>query len=172
MKQYYFVVVLAHSLQGRLRRTHIPHEALYVVLALALLGGFSLFGMVYSYLRMTWKVANYNSLRDQVNILRTRYQELQRQNEEKGEQLASLQLMAAEVSVAFGLQNQVRGANDIAQEGRLGPSFQEPLEEHNFLNPASFSPFHHDSAHTWLKKVVPTKRPGNGGLRGPVDARQ
>src|SRR2546423_11890741 len=90
MKQHYFVVVLAHSLHGRLRRIHVPHQALYVVLGLALLGGFSLFGMVSSYLRMTWKVSNYNSLRDEVNILRARYQELQRQNDEKGEQLVSL----------------------------------------------------------------------------------
>ena len=36
MKQHYFVVVLAHSLHGRLRRIHVPHQALYVVLALAL----------------------------------------------------------------------------------------------------------------------------------------
>ena len=35
MKQHYFVVVLAHSLHGRLRRIHIPHQALYVVLGLS-----------------------------------------------------------------------------------------------------------------------------------------
>ena len=38
MKQEYFVVVLAHSLRGRLRRVHIPHTAVYAILALALLG--------------------------------------------------------------------------------------------------------------------------------------
>ena len=36
MKQHYFVVVLAHSLHGRLRRIHIPHQALYLVLGLSL----------------------------------------------------------------------------------------------------------------------------------------
>ena len=76
MKQHYFVVVLAHSLHGRLRRIHIPHQALYLVVGLALFGSVSLFGMVSSYLRMTWKVANYNSLRDQVDTLRTKYQAL------------------------------------------------------------------------------------------------
>ena len=70
MKQHYFVVVLAHSLHGRLRRIHIPHQSIYIVLALALFGSVSLFGMVSSYLRMTWKVANYNSLRNQVDTLR------------------------------------------------------------------------------------------------------
>ncbi|MEP6960727.1 MAG: hypothetical protein ABI995_01520, partial [Acidobacteriota bacterium] len=63
MKQHYFVVVLAHSLHGRLRRIHVPHHALYVVLGLALLGSVSLFGAVSSYIRMAWKVSNYNTLR-------------------------------------------------------------------------------------------------------------
>src|SRR6202171_332664 len=107
MKQHYFVVVLAHSLHGRLRRIHIPHQALYVVLALALFGSVSLFGMVSSYLRMSWKVANYNSLRDQVNTLRNRYQTLERENNEKQEQLASLQLMASEVSMALGMKRNI-----------------------------------------------------------------
>src|SRR5579863_1595326 len=103
MKQHYFVVVLAHSLHGRLRRIHIPHHSLYVVLALALFGGFSLFGMVSSYLRMTWKVSNYNSLRSEFDTLRNKYKALQRENNQKQEQLASLQMMASEVSVALGL---------------------------------------------------------------------
>ena len=70
MKQHYFVVVLAHSLHGRLRRIHIPHQSIYVVLALALFGSVSLFGMVSSYLRMTWKVSNYNTLRSEADTLR------------------------------------------------------------------------------------------------------
>src|SRR5579859_4928393 len=98
MKQHYFVVVLAHSLHGRLRRIHIPHQAIYLVLGLALFGSVSLFGMVSSYLRMTWKVSNYNTLRSEVDTLRSRYQLLQKENDQKQEQLASLQMMASEVS--------------------------------------------------------------------------
>src|ERR1700678_3340715 len=101
MKQHYFVVVLAHSLHGRLRRIHIPHQALYLVLGLSLFGSFSLFGMVSSYLRMTWKVSNYNSLRSEVDTLRTKYKLLEVENNEKQEELASLQLMASEVSMAL-----------------------------------------------------------------------
>ena len=92
MKQHYFVVVLAHSLHGRLRRFHIPHHALYVVVVLALFGSVSLFGMVSSYLRMTWKISNYNSLRSEVDTLRDKYKALQRENDQKQEQLASLQV--------------------------------------------------------------------------------
>src|SRR5260370_38757576 len=117
MKQHYFVVVLAHSLHGRLRRIHIPHQALYVIVALALFGSISLFGMVSSYLRMTWKVSNYNSLREQVNTLRNRYQELQRQNTAKKEQLASLKLMPSEVSAALGSQRRIERLADVAGRG-------------------------------------------------------
>lgn len=164
MKQHYFVVVLAHSLHGRLRRIHVPHQALYVVLGLALFGGFSLFGMVSSYLRMTWKVSNYNSLRNEVDILRAKYQELQRENDQKEEQLASLQLMASEVSVAFGLNKKLESADSIADEGPLVPTFQESLEQYNFLKSATISRLQRTYPRAWQKNVIPTIWPVNGRL--------
>jgi murein DD-endopeptidase MepM/ murein hydrolase activator NlpD len=162
MKQHYFVVVLAHSLHGRLRRIHIPHQALYLVVALALFGSVSLFGMVSSYLRMTWKIANYNSLRTEVDTLRNKYQALQRENNQKQEQLASLQLMASEVSVALGLKRRLEGADDIADEGPLVPSFKESIEEYNFLKSASFSRLNHTFPRSWQKNVIPSMWPVNG----------
>ena len=56
MQQPYFIVVLAHSLHGRLRRVHVPYHAVYAVLALAFIGSFSVFGFVSSYFRMALKV--------------------------------------------------------------------------------------------------------------------
>lgn len=164
MKQHYFVVVLAHSLHGRLRRIHIPHQALYVVLGLALFGSVSLFGLVTSYLRMTWKVANYNTLRSEVEILRNQYQVLQKENDQKQEQLASLQMMASEVSLALGLRNKIEGTNDITDEAPLVPSFQESIEEYNFLKSANFSRFHHTYPRSWQKNIVPSMWPVNGRL--------
>src|SRR5580658_1703466 len=139
MKQHYFVVVLAHSLHGRLRRIHIPHQALYLVVALALFGSVSLFGMVSSYLRMTWKVSNYNSLRSEVDTLRNRYQALQRENDQKQEQLASLELAASEISMSLGLRRELEGVEDVAEDSPLVPSYQESIEQYNFLKSASFS---------------------------------
>jgi murein DD-endopeptidase MepM/ murein hydrolase activator NlpD len=164
MKQHYFVVVLAHSLHGRLRRIHIPHQSIYVILALALFGSVSLFGMVSSYLRMTWKVANYNTLRSEVDTLRNKYRALQRENNQKQEQLASLQLMASEVSMALGLKRRLEGADDIADEGPLVPSYKESIEEYNFLKSASYSRFHHTYARAWQKNVIPTMWPVNGRI--------
>ena len=164
MKQHYFVVVLAHSLHGRLRRIHIPHQSIYLVLALALFGSVSLFGMVSSYIRMTWKVSNYNSLRTEVDTLRNKYQALQRENNQKQEQLASLQLMASEVSMALGLKRKLEGADDISEEGPLVPTFKESIEEYNFLKSASFSRLNHTYARAWQKNVVPSLWPVNGRL--------
>jgi murein DD-endopeptidase MepM/ murein hydrolase activator NlpD len=164
MKQHYFVVVLAHSLHGRLRRIHIPHQALYLVLGLSLFGTFSLFGMVSSYLRMTWKVSNYNTLRSEVDTLRNKYQVLERENDQKKEQLASLQLMASEVSAALGLKRKLEGADDIADEGPLVPTFRESIEEYNFLKSASFSRLHHEYPRLWQKNTMPTMWPVNGVL--------
>jgi len=103
MKQEYFVLVLAHSMRGRLRRIHIHHTAVYAVLGLALLGCFSAFGIVASYARMALKVANYNNLRKEADNLRSRYQNLQKVVSETNVQMASLQLYAKEVSVAYGI---------------------------------------------------------------------
>jgi murein DD-endopeptidase MepM/ murein hydrolase activator NlpD len=133
MKQEYFVVVVAHSLRGRLRRIHIPHQAVYAILALALLGCFSVFGFVASYARMAWKVANYNALKREADGLRTRYRSLQKVVSQTNEQLASLQLYAKEVSVAYGIKQKLEGPADISAEGKLVPTFAESVQDYDFL---------------------------------------
>jgi murein DD-endopeptidase MepM/ murein hydrolase activator NlpD len=137
MKQEYFVVVLAHSLRGRLRRVHIPHQAVYITLALALLGCFSLFGFVASYARMAWKVANYNALRKEADQLRSRYQNLQKVVSQTNEQLASLEVFANEVQVAYGIKQKLEGPSDISSEGKLTPSFAESIADYNYLQTAN-----------------------------------
>ncbi len=139
MKQQYFILVLAHSLHGRLRRIHIPHQVLYVVLGLAMVGGFSIFGFVSSYARMAWKVANYNSLRQETEQLRARYRNLQKVVNQTNEQLASLEIFANEVSVAYGIKEKLEGPSDIASEGKLAPSFSESLDEYNYLRSSNLS---------------------------------
>ena len=133
MEQEYFVVVLAHSLRGRLRRVHIPHTAVYAVLGLALLGCFSVFGFVTSYARMAWKVANYNALKREADSMKARYQSLQKVVSETNVQMASLQLYAKEVSVAYGIKQKLEGPSDISSEGKMVPSFSESLQEYNYL---------------------------------------
>ncbi len=164
MRQQYFIVVFAHSLHGRLRRVHIPHRFIYVLLFLSLFGSVSLFGMLSSYIRMTWKVANYNSLRNEVDTLRNRYQDLQREANQKKEQLASLQMLASEVSLAYGIKQKLEGPADIAGEGPLLPTYKESLEEYNFLKSASFSKIYRNYPRTWQTNVRPSIWPVAGRL--------
>jgi hypothetical protein len=128
MNQPYFVVVLAHSVHGRLRRIHLSHTILYTVLALALVGGFTVVGFLTSYARMAWKVGNYNNLRAEVSTLQQKYQALARTNEQTKEQLATLQMLASEVTTAYGIKERLEGPATIAGESRLVPTYQQSLE--------------------------------------------
>lgn len=169
MKQEYFVVVLAHSLHGRLRRIHIPHQAVYVIVALALVGAFSVFGFVASYARMAWKVANYNALKREADALRTRYQKLQKTVSQTNDQLASLQLYAKEVSIAYGIKQKLDGPADIAAEGKLVPSFAESVQDYNFLR--SVNSVALESRRRLQTTSQPSLWPVNGRLMGPFGER-
>ena len=162
MKQQYFILVLAHSLHGRLRRIHIPHQVLYIVLALALVGGFSIFGFVSSYARMAWKVANYNSLKREADALRTRYRNLQNVVSQTNQQLASLEVMANEVSVAYGIKQKLEGPNDITAEGKLLPTFSESVEEYNYLRSSNLS--RAEFSRRWHLNTQPNIWPVDGVL--------
>ena len=52
LKQDYFIVVLAHSLHGRLQRVHIPHRFIYSALGASAFLLLMMFGVVGSYARM------------------------------------------------------------------------------------------------------------------------
>ncbi len=172
MRQEYFVVVLAHSLRGRLRRIHVPHQAVYAILALALLGCFTVFGFVASYARMAWKVANYNALRREADTLRARYQNLQKVVNQTDQQLASLEVYAQEVSLAYGIKQKLEGPSDISGEGKLTPSFAESVAEYNFLRSANAMELHSDRSR-WIQpaNARPSIWPVAGRLTGAFGSR-
>jgi len=163
-QQSYFIVVLAHSFHGRLRRLHIPHQAVYVVLAFAFLGLFSVLGAVGSYARMAWKVANYNSLQKQFDTLRQQYARLEKSNVQKNEQLATLQMLASEVTLAYGVKQKLEGPSDISAEGALMPSFKETLDSYDFLKTAQLSRSFHKYPRLWQMNVRPSLWPLQGRL--------
>jgi murein DD-endopeptidase MepM/ murein hydrolase activator NlpD len=171
MKQDYFIVVLAHSLHGKLRRIQIPQTFVYGILLLAVLGAFSFLGFVSSYARMAWKVANYNSLKKEVEAMRDRYDKLQKVMNQTNQQMASLQLFANEVSVAYGIKQKLEGPPGIADEGRLVPTFNESVEEYNYLRSSSLSGFHHNYAKRFQMNVQPSLWPVEGRLLGPYGQR-
>jgi len=171
MRQPYFVLELAHSLHGRLRRIHIPHRSLYAVLAVLLAFSLFFFGLFSSYLRMSWKVSNYNSLRQEVETLRSRYQALQKEANQKAEQLASLQLLASEVSVVYGIKQKLEGPVDLTADSKLVPTFRESLAEYDFLKSANYSMIHRNYVRQWQLNVRPSLWPVYGRLMSTYGSR-
>jgi murein DD-endopeptidase MepM/ murein hydrolase activator NlpD len=169
--QPYFVLVLAHSLHGRLRRIHIPHTAVYIAFALILIGCLSMVGVFSSYVRMSWKVAHYNSLRNEVDSLRAKYQELEKVTNQKNEQLATLETFANEVSVAYGLKRKVETATDVANDLPLTPTFRESLGEYNFLQSASISKLYRNYPKQWQTNIRPSLWPVEGVIMSSFGSR-
>ncbi|HEU0121331.1 MAG TPA: peptidoglycan DD-metalloendopeptidase family protein [Bryobacteraceae bacterium] len=172
MNQPYFVLVLAHSVHGRLRRLHLSHTILYTVLALAVVGGFTVVGFLTSYARMAWKVANYNHLRAEVSTLQQKYQALARTNEQTKEQLATLQLLASEVTSAYGIKERLEGPSSIASESRLVPTYQQTLDRFDLLRTTRlYSSGTRRINRTWQTNVVPSLWPVAGRLLSSFGSR-
>jgi len=172
MNQPYFVLVLAHSVHGRLRRMHVSHTILYTVLALALVGGVTVAGFLSSYARMAWKVAKLNNLRDEVTTLQKKYQALSRTNEQTKEQLATLQMLASEVTSAYGIKQRLEGPPSISSESRLVPTYQQSLERFDLLRTARlYSSGTRRITRTWQTNIVPSLWPVPGRLLSSFGSR-
>ncbi|HLK63554.1 MAG TPA: M23 family metallopeptidase [Bryobacteraceae bacterium] len=145
---------------------------MYAVLVLALVGCFSVFGAVASYARMALKVANYNALKREADGLRSRYQSLLVRVNQTDTQLASLQIYAREVTVAFGIKQKLEGTNDISAEGKLVPTFAESLDDYSALRSANILALQSRMSHRYAPIAgLPSIWPVEGKLMGPFGQR-
>jgi len=103
LRKRYYVLLVARDGEGQLRKIPIPLHYIYVFLAGALIGMFTITGMAGSYTRMLMKVARFNQLRTEKEALKTRYSKLEQVAQEKEIQVASLGSLAGEVSALYGL---------------------------------------------------------------------
>ena len=107
MRKRYYVLLVARDGEGQIRKIPIPLHYIYVFLAGALIGMFTITGMAGSYTRMLMKVARFNQLRTEKEALKTRYTKLEQVAQEKEIQAASLGSLAGEVSALYGLKSGV-----------------------------------------------------------------
>jgi murein DD-endopeptidase MepM/ murein hydrolase activator NlpD len=171
MSQHFFVLELAHASDGQVKRIRISYKAIgYVLFSVVALMVLILAGCS-SYLRMTWQVANYEALRNDFNHLRTRYQELQRLSHQHTEQLASLETLASEVSVAYGLNQSMKNEGLDVDNANLVPSVKESIEEYNFLRSASFGGIYRQYPHQWQTHARPSIWPVEGMIRSAFGVR-
>lgn len=171
MKQDYFIVVLAHSLHGRLRSVHIPHRFIYSALGALGVSLLILLSVAASFARMAWKVSDYNSLQQEAQTLRQRYENLQRKVKRDNEQMASLQSLADEVAMAYGVRKQVTGSPDLIAEAPLAPTMGDTLAEYNFLRTSNRAGRQPNIFARGDVNVLPGIWPVNGSLTGAFGER-
>jgi murein DD-endopeptidase MepM/ murein hydrolase activator NlpD len=97
------IVYVTQGEDGIVDRVAIPMRYVYVFVAAAITGMFTIAGMAGSYSRMLVKAERINSLRDQLAMTRKDYAGLEKKSHEKDVQAASLGSLASEVSAIYGL---------------------------------------------------------------------
>src|SRR5277367_120612 len=131
-KSYTFFI--ASNASGGMRRVAVPFYLLHVVVALALVGGITVAAGVGSYSRMLWKASSYNNLRREQDSLKQQYQQLQTQVQDTNQRLNSLQSLAGEVAMAYGItrfRQTPFAATDRAEEPDT--VYQESLDQFSYL---------------------------------------
>lgn len=103
MKSKHYTFFIASSGSGAMRRIRIPAYALNVLGVFAVVGLITVAAAAGSYSRMLWKATSYNSLRRDQDNLKQQYQALQTQVKDTNQRLDSLQSLAGEVAMAYGI---------------------------------------------------------------------
>ena len=100
-KSYTFFIASHDS--GGMKRVRVPVYLLHAVAILAVVGTVTVLVAMSSYSRMLWKVTSYNSLRRDQDSLKKQYVQLQTQVKDTNTRLNSLQSLAGEVAMAYGI---------------------------------------------------------------------
>ena len=136
MKKSY-TLVLAAGNEGTVRKVRIPFYALHALLTLALVGGVTVFAGVTSYARMLWKAEKYNALKEEQDNLQRRFQNLQVMVKDSNERLSSLQSLATEVAMTYGIMRFRQtpfGLSDAANmSANSEQGFHQSMDQMSFL---------------------------------------
>jgi murein DD-endopeptidase MepM/ murein hydrolase activator NlpD len=131
-KQYTFFI--ASSASGGMRRVRVPVYILHFFALLAIVGGITVVAAVGSYSRMLWKATSYNSLLREQNSLKQQYKQLQTEVKDTNQRLDSLQSLAGEVAMAYGItrfRQTPFGLTDATAQSDA--DFQQSVDEFSYL---------------------------------------
>jgi murein DD-endopeptidase MepM/ murein hydrolase activator NlpD len=106
LRKRFYIMFVARDSDGQLLKIPIPIHYLYVFVAGAMIGMFTITGMAGSYTRMLAKTLRFNQLRDEKESLKKNYNNLEKVAQEKEIQVASLGSLASEVSALYGLRSE------------------------------------------------------------------
>ena len=112
----------------------VPHSIVHLLALLVVVGSVTVFAAVTSYSRMLWKVTNYNELRTEKATLQKQYTHLQAVVSDTNQRLSSLQSLATEVAMSYGI-IRFRQTPFGLSEGPEGAEaeHQRTLEQYDFL---------------------------------------
>ncbi|MGH9864437.1 MAG: M23 family metallopeptidase [Candidatus Acidiferrales bacterium] len=134
MRKKFYTFLIASSDSGNMRRLRIPHYVVHLLAVLVIVGGATVLVAFGSYSRLIWKVTAYNSLRRDQATLKVQYKQLQGQVTDANQRLNSLQSLASEVAVAYGLtrisETPFSASNSPVQSES---AYQQTLDRFNFL---------------------------------------
>ena len=163
MNQPYFTLEFAQSIHGGFKRIQVSQRTVKCALCSIALLSFVVIGLVSGCLWMGWKISKYEALRTDFDHLRNRYQQLQKVSKQRGEQMASLETLASEVSVAYGLNGSMPASESGPMDSdNASTSAKESIEEFNFLKAASYSGIYHRYAYQWQSHGHPSAWPLSG----------
>jgi murein DD-endopeptidase MepM/ murein hydrolase activator NlpD len=134
MKGKHYTFFIASSASGGMRRIRVPFYVLHLVAILAAVGGITVIAGMGSYSRMLWKTTNYNTLRREQANLKQQYRQLQSEVKDTNQRLNSLQSLASEVAMAYGItrfRSTPFAFADVAQEPQA--QFEESVDEFSYL---------------------------------------
>lgn len=171
MRKRYFIVVVAHSVHGRIQRIRVPHFAIHLTLALALFGGIVGVGFVSSYARMLWKISEFNKIRSEKTALQKQYDELRQRVKERDVQLASLGNLASEVSIAFGIKRDSAAEGFSPADGWPSPRYARSLDQFDFLQSVRLPAQGNGAMWAYLENTTPSTWPIPGRISSSFGSR-
>src|SRR5580704_6298390 len=133
MKGKNYTFFIASSASGSMRRLRVPVYVLHGLAVLALVGSITVAAAMGSYSRMLWKAASYNSLRRDQDALKVQYKALQTEVKDTNQRLDSLQSLASEVAMAYGIARFRQTPFSFSDDERSTQDFQESVDEFTYL---------------------------------------
>jgi murein DD-endopeptidase MepM/ murein hydrolase activator NlpD len=133
MKGKHSTFFIASSASGSMRRLRVPIYLLHGLAALALVGSITVAAAMGSYSRMLWKAASYNSLRRDQDALKQQYKALQTEVKDTNQRLDSLQSLASEVAMAYGIARFRQTPFAFSDDDQTDANFQESVDEFTYL---------------------------------------
>jgi len=130
-KTYTFYIA---STPGKLKKLIVSAYLLHGIAVLALIGGVTVIAAAGSYTRMLWKVGNYNALRHDQETLKKQYRQLQTTVNDTNQRLDSLQSLATEVAMTYGVLRYHPAAFDSSDNPvTAADGFDRSVEQYTFL---------------------------------------